>query len=441
MKTLRVVFVSLTIIGLGAAAVLGIRAVTNRSAAVSEASKLVGAPIGPATPADRQVRAALGAIQGMPDQPAGYNLLAAAYMQKARESGDFSLNSKAEEALARSSALSVDNFDSLKLRAKLLLTFHRFTDALQVARQAQAINPRDHDVFGALTDALVELGDYPAAIASAQTMMDLRPDTASYSRVSYLRQLHGDIPGAIEAMRLAAQSANPNDLENVAWCLVQLGDGLLATGKLTEAEHEYDRALFSFADYPPAIAAKARARVVAGDTDKAIQLYKRAIERVPSPDYAIALGDVYTVLGRTEEARMQYDLVQFIERTSAASGTYSRQLALFWADHKMRLDEALAVARREAETRKDIYTFDLLAWCLFKNGQSEEAKMVMDQALHLGTRDARLFYHAGMIANSLGDHRAAVKYLRQAVVADASIDALQSEVARRTLAGLKPPSS
>jgi len=186
-------------------------------------------------------------------------------------------------------------------------------------------------------------------------------------------------------------------------------------GKRALAEREYDKALYAFPDYHVALAAKARARVVAGDSEKAVELYQRALARVPfPPDTAIALGDLLTRLGRKEEAAEQYKLVEFVERAGALEGTYSRQLALFWADHEMKLEEALNIPQRERAARKDIYTCDTLAWCLFKKGRLAEAKTAIDEALRLGTRDAHINYHAGIIARALGDNRNAARHLNLA---------------------------
>ena len=419
---------------LGLAAVLGFRYNSNRRASERlPPLKLAAGDAQSKTPGDRLVVAARNVIERDSSSAKGYNLLAAAYMQKARETGDFSLNAKADEALTRAEQAEPDDYDALKLRVKLLLTYHRFGEALEAARRAQARNPRDHDNYGAMTDALVELGDYDGAVAAAQTMVDLRPDTASYSRVSYLRELHGDTKGAVEAMRMAVESASPQDAEGVAWCRAHLGDALAREGKPAEAEREYDHALFVFPEYHVALAAKARARLAAGDAEAAEGLYRRAIARVPLPEYAAALGDLYTKLGHAEDARRQYELVEFVERSGAQGGTYTRQLAMFWADHDTKLDEALAVARNERAARKDIYTADLLAWCLYKKGQYAEAKASMDEALRLGTRDPRLLFHAGMIAQASGDRAGGAKYLRRALAINPTFDVLQAEAARRAL--------
>jgi tetratricopeptide (TPR) repeat protein len=303
-----------------------------------------------------------------------------------------------------------------------------------VARRAQAVRPQDHDVYGALTDALVELGEYEEAVKAAQTMVNLRPDTASYSRVSYLRELHGDTEGAIEAMTVAVKAASPQDPENSAWCRVQLGNLLMNAGRLAEAEREFDRALQISPDYRMALEAKARARIAAGDFESAIAIYKREQERDPnSADAALALGDLYTRMGRAEEAARQYKLFESVERENAAAENDWHHLVYFWADNDLNLDEALALARRARETRRDIHTCDALAWTLFKRGHIAEARAAIDEATRLGTRDARILYHAGLIYNQSGDRRKAAQYLKLALETNASFDVLQAVTAQRVL--------
>jgi tetratricopeptide (TPR) repeat protein len=391
------------------------------------------------SPADIRIEAAERAIEQHPHRPQSYDLLASAYMQKARETNDFGFNSRAEAALARALAVAPDDYDARKQRAKLLLTYHRFSEALELARSIQKIRPDDHDVYGAITDAEVELGDYAGAIEAAQKMVDLRPDSAAYARVSYLRSLHGDTEGAIQAMTVAVKAADPNDSEGLAWCRVHLGDELMNAGRSADAEREYDKALLTFSDYPLALAAKARARIRAGDQTGAVELYEQSQKRAPMPDTAIALGDLYAKLGRPDQARRQYELVEFIEQNSSAGGTYSRQLAILWADHDVKLDQALTIVQRERSARQDVFTCDALAWVLLKNNRLEEAKKAIAEALRLGTRDARIFYHAGMIYDAIGDKGRASKYLRLAIATNPTFDLLQADQARQTFAAINNP--
>ena len=440
MKAIRFNRVLLILASLAVAgfAAFGIRATLSRTQPLDEARRTLSPISAESTLADKQMQKGQAMIKRAPSEPDGYNLLCAAYLQKARDTGDFTFNAKAETALNHSFAVAADNYDAIKLKATLLLTYHRFGEALEVARRARVLRPQDHTIYGALTDALVELGRYDEARDAVETMIRLKPDASSYARLSYIYSLRGDTDGAIEVMRAAVKSSTRQDAEGYAWYRTHLGDELMKAGELKEAEREFDIALEAFPNYHIALAAKARARVAANDLNSAVELYRQSQERVPLPDIAIALGDLYVKLGRTEEARKQYELVEFIEQSSnAGAAPYSRQLALFWANHDEKLDEALRIARSERAARADIYTCDALAWCLYKTNDLNGAKAAIDEALRLGTRDALLHYHAGMIYEKLGDQASAIKHLSRALKINPSFDLLQADVARQKLEELQ----
>lgn len=420
--------------GVFMAAVLKLSSTPSRARIAPLPAELNAATGGPTTPADREITGSLAHINARPDDPQGYNSLADAFMQKARETGDFSLNDRARVALEHSLQVAPNNPDAVRLQAKLLLTLHQFPEALAAAERARTLKPNDAQVYGALTDALVELGRYPEALQAVQQMVNLRPDADSYARVSYLRELHGDLSGALEAMRQAALATNPQDVESTAWVRVHYGLLLLANGQRELAETEFANALRVFPDYHAARAAQARARLHTGDITGAIDYYRQAQNRVPLPDYALALGDLYQAQGQQSEAEKQYALVEAIERAGAVQGTYSRQLAMFWADRDQHLDAALATAEREYQQRQDIYTCDALAWTLYKNGRHAEAQAKITEALRLNTRDPRLLFHAGLIALKNGDNTRGHSYLRDALALDPQFDALQAAVARQALA-------
>jgi tetratricopeptide (TPR) repeat protein len=381
---------------------------------------------------DRQLQTAQKLVRYLPE-PNSYDRLATAYLQKGRETGDFSYTLKAETALDRSLQLDPNNETALKLRAVLLLTYHRFKAALDLTQQLQQGHPHDAQIYAAMTDALVELGDYEAAKVSLQILLDLHPNAPGYARLSYLRALYGDREGAIAAMQKAVQSAHPQDREGLAWYRVHLGNELLNAGRLAEAEWEFDTALQIFPDYHLALAARAKAFFAAGDTDNAIVYYRRALARMPLPEIALALGNLYVHLGNQTAAERQYQLVNFLEQSGgeAFRQAYAHQLAIFWADRETRLDEALALIQQERLTRADIYTLDALAWCLFKLGRLPEAKQAIAQAMRLGTQDARIYYHAGIIYRDCGDKAAAREYLRKALAIDPVFDPLQAAIAKK----------
>jgi tetratricopeptide (TPR) repeat protein len=385
----------LAVIGALAIGIIGVRSILKSKADESALESTQPSK------ADERIFRAQMLIERMPNRAAGYNQLAAAYMQKARETSDFSFNARANDSITKSLAIENDNYDALKLRAKLELTYHRFAEALQTAQRAQTVRNDDHDVWGQITDALVELGDYKGAVEAAQKMVDLRPDSSAYARVSYLRSLHGDPDGAIEAMSKALQSANPNDPESIAWCHVQLGNELLNTGKLDAAERHFDKALQIFPEHRLAVEAKGRARTIAGDLQGAVLIYEREQSRNPSADTAAALGDLYTRLGKTDRAKAEYETFEILERENATLERSWRHMNNFWLDHDRNLADALTLATREYEARKDIFTCDSLAWALFKNGKAQEAKTLIDEALRTGSKDARINDHAEMIYKTL----------------------------------------
>jgi len=396
------------------------------SAASSSAVTLTG---------DAEIDAAQKVIEKMPNAANGYNILAIIYIRRARETGDFSLNSKAQTAIDRALELEPDNSGTKKLQASLLLTFHRFQEALEAGTQLQKAYPQDAFIYGVLTDANVELGNYKEAADAVQQMVDLRPTMESYARVSYIRSHYGDSEGAIDAMKMAARIADPKNKEAQAWCLVHLGNEYFKVGRYEEAGKVYDEALQVFPNYHLALTGKGNARAAAGDYENAAKFLMQSQERVPLTQTVIALGDVYSKIGKAEEARKQYDLAEFIEQK--LGNIDQRTLALLWADHDTKLDEARQIAAAEHEKRKDIYTADIYAWTLYKKGQFEEAKKIITEAMRLKTKDARIFYHAGMIEKGLGNKKAAVEYLQKAMQLNPSFDILQAEAAKSALQELK----
>ena len=388
---------------------------------------------------DNRVETLQAQLRQNPDDERAYVLLSAAYLQKARETGDPIYYGKTDEALSRALELQPDDFAAMTQMGVLSLARHQFREALDWGKKARAMSPGTALIYGVIGDAQIELGQYDAALVTFQTMVDLRPDLSSYSRASYLRELHGDVEGAIEAMQQAVQAGGPN-AENTNWTRVQLGHLYFNSGKLAEAEAQYKQALAAYPDYVHAIAGLARIHAARGEYDEAIKLYTDATNRMPLPEYVIALGDVYEAAGRSQEAQQQFDLVRAMERLYAANGVDTDlEMALFEANHTQgqKIDEALTLARRALEKRPTIYAKDVLAWTLYKDGQYAPAYALSRQALQLGTRDALLFFHAGMIAYKLDDGTKAREYLEEALAINPHFSILYSDEARRILQTLK----
>lgn len=357
----------------------------------------------PRTIGQRAVDDAQARLRRTPDDAHLMTQLASAYLQRARESGDPSYYTKADGLLAAAQAELPADADLAIAEASLALSRHDFATALDWGTRATALGPARPTAYGVLVDALVELGRYDEATAAAQVMTDMRPDLSSYSRISYLRELHGDTNGAIAAMRLAIQ-AGPLRSEATAWCDVQLGNLYFALGDLDLAERAYRRSLERVDGYAHGNAGLARVRAARGDLVGAATLYERAVAGLPLPDYVGALGDVYARLGNAGAAARQYALVDVERRLLIANGVrIDADLALFDTDHDHDLGRAVEVARAEYAVRPSVHIADILSWAEFRSGDLGHALVHSEQALRLGTQDPLLLYHAGAIAQAAGD--------------------------------------
>jgi tetratricopeptide (TPR) repeat protein len=385
------------------------------------------------TPADASIIEAKKLVEQMPDLAKSHNKLAAAYLQKVREIGDYDINRQAEKSIRKAMEIEPDNFDAQILQTQIYLSEHKFAEALDVTKNLAVTNPNNVSVYVAMTDAQTELGQYEEAVATAQKLVDMRPNATSYTRVAHLRSLYGDISGAIEARKLAVKIADPGDKEGSAWFHSELGRELFAAGKFAEAEREFEAALSIFPDYHWALAGKGQILASRGELETAAQVYQKLYEQVPQTGRAIFLGDIYKKLGREQEAQEIYNKIVERERETK---TDIHRIALFWADHDTNLDEALDIARKDREVNSDLLASDILAWCLYKKGEFAEAKKYIAEAMRLKTKNAQFFYHAGMIENSLGNRSEAKKLLQTALDTNPSFDLFQADVARKTLSEL-----
>ena len=357
----------------------------------------------PRSQGQRAVEAAQNRLQRAPGDARAMTGLASAYLQRARDTGDPTYYSKADALVSTALAIRPDDTDALITAGSLALSRHDFAVALEWGKRAVTLAPARAAAHGVLADALVELGSYDDALVTTQRMADLRPDLASYSRISYLRELHGDLPGAIDAMRIAIQ-AGPLGGEATAWCEVQLGNLHFATGNLDDAERAYARSLKRIDGYAHGYAGLARVTAARGDLAGATTLYERATARLPLPDYVGALGDVYERLGDAVAAERQYALIEVQRRLLVANGVrVDADLALFDADHGRDVARAVEVARAEYAIRPSVQIADILAWAEFQSGDVAGALRHSVEALALGSQDPLLLYHAGVIAQAAGD--------------------------------------
>jgi len=364
-----------------------------------------------------------------------FNALALALARRARETSNVEFYTRAEAALEKSFAISPGNFDGERIRVWLLLGKHEFAAALEQAKKLNQRAPDDVTVYGYLTDASVELGNYPDAEKAAQWMLDLRPgNIPGVTRAAYLRELFGDVDGALELMNVAYQSTPPAEAEDGAWILNQMAHLNLAVGKIDEAEKLLQRALAAFPGYHYALGNLAKVRIQQKRYDEAVALLRQRYQAAPHAenlyDLAVALG-LAGQKNAADAAFTEFEQKSLLETDKTDNSNH--ELVFYYADHAHQPARALTVAQREFARRHDAFTLDAYAWALYANGQYQEARKQIETALAVGICDASMLRHAGEIALRAGDRAAAEQYLRRS----AELHAPGSEKAQAALSVLR----
>jgi tetratricopeptide (TPR) repeat protein len=356
---------------------------------------------------------------------------AQAFLQRARETADPTYYVKADALLSG----QPDEADVLVARGTLALARHQFALAHRIGHQAVDLAPANPGAWGVVADASNELGRLDEALDATQRMVDLKPDLRSLSRVSYARELRGDLGGAVIAMAQAAAAGGTTG-ENVAYVDVLLGQLLLTTGDQAGAEEALAAADRAFPGYPAAMAGRARLLVSRGRYSQAAALLEQVVKVQPAAEHVIAWGDALLADRRPAEAKKAYDLVGAIQRLAVANGVdVDLEAALFDADHSPG-PAAVSRARGALSKRPSSAGHDVLAWNLYAVGQLDEAWREAQAALSIGTHDPQIRLHAAVIALERGDRHAATKSMQIVLSTNPRFSAVQADRVAATAAAL-----
>ncbi len=327
-----------------------------------------------------------------------------AFVAKARLTSDPGFYKLAEQC----SQLAPEDSDCLLLRGHILHALHRFHDAEVVARKVAS---SDHfarwQTYALLGDVLMEQGNLSEAIDAYQRMIDIRPCLQTYARVAHLRWLKGDLSGAEDLMRMAVSAGNSRDPEPAAWAYSRLAFYQLQGAKYQSASQSLARAFEFVKDFPAALFLRAKLELESSP-QRAVESLRVAITQSPLPEYEWALADASRLAGNRE-------LAAKIERDIFTHGVNEdqRSFALFLAGRNLEPKLALQLAQDELSKRRDVFTYDALAWAELAAGKNLQASRDIERALAEGTIDARLFYHAGKIALAMGDRANAAQWFRR----------------------------
>jgi tetratricopeptide (TPR) repeat protein len=413
----------------------GIRAATDRPAArAADVAGLDRTPSGlDVAELARLIRAYETRVAARPDA-LDFGFLSGLYVERARVTGDVASYLQADAAATAALRLAPADAETQRRLASIKLSTHDFGGALAIARRAP---PDDISALGVSFDAELELGNVERAKDIAGRLAVLAPDTAAVDvRLARLAFLTGDPAGARRRAEAAERHAVSEGAfgPTLAFYRVFRAHLEFDTGRYDVAAEHAEAAVRAQPGYHVALATLARVRAAQGRTAETIRLYQQASEIVPQPEYLSALGDLLAIRGDARAAEERYSTIGVIGRVNRL--LYNRSIALFLADHGREAAEAVRLTSAELRVRPDVYGWDAYAWTLHAGGRDAEARTASDRALALGTRDAKLWYHAGMISLALGDHARARTELSRALAISPAFDPLQAPRAREALASI-----
>jgi tetratricopeptide (TPR) repeat protein len=361
------------------------------------------------TPAEISIQKAQEQIAKQPDHVPYYSSLAMAYARRARETSDVAFYTKAEETLERAFKVDPANFEALKVRTWLLLGRHEFAKALEAATVLNKRAPDDITVYGYLADANAELGNYSDAVKAAQWMLNLRPgNIAGLTRAAYLRELHGDLSGAMDLMHMAYDATPFQEAEDRAWLLTQIAHLEILSGNLPQAELYATGALGLFADYHYALGTLAQVRQAQNRHEEAVALLEKRYNAAPHAENQFALAEALDRAGRKEDAAKAFaGFEQKALLEANITDNANHELIAYYVDYAHQPAKALEIARQELERRHDAFTLDAYAWSLAASGDYAQANSEMQKAMAFGVKDPKVLRHASEIAQHLSQTVAA----------------------------------
>jgi tetratricopeptide (TPR) repeat protein len=357
--------------------------------------------------------------------------LAALYIQEARITSDYAYYDKAamkyvDEVLEKDAT----HFEALTFRALIYLSQHHFAEGLAVAEKVRAANPYNAFVHGMLVDANVELGNYAKAVEEAEKMISIRPDLRSYSRVSYLREIHGDYPGAIGAMKLAVDAGLPGD-EATEWSRVHLGHLYEMIGDAKTAETQYLLALDYRPGYAYALAGRGRIALALQQYEKAIGYYEQADSLINDHSFKEGLAEAYKLSGQKNKAEsILQQLIHMMDDHAADTKGHHHEME-HHADLELAhiylktgdYNNALEHAMEEYERRPgNIEVNETIALVYYMKKEFTKALPYMEMAMKTKSKDPNLLCLAGLVYAKTGNKEKAKPLLKEISDTNAAIE-------------------
>lgn len=326
-------------------------------------------------------------------------LLSAEYLQRYRERGDVGDVLRAEHAARLSlAAMPHHNVAGDVALANALLTLHRFREAKATIRDARRTDRSNAGLAAEEASLDLELGD----VAGARKLVEADGGDPAFDVVAArLDEETGRLADArtlIGGAMRRADAIYDTPAERRAWFHARAAELAFTAGDHAEARRAAQDALAIFAGHLRALTVLARVELADGQNAEAEDAAKRAVAIQPNPEVLGMLADAQAARGDDAAAAATRDELFAVAKIGAALHVDDRLIAVYEADHRVRVDDAYAIAQRELTVRDDVYAEDTLAWAAARSGHWDVARRAIARALRYGIEDPRIRAHAAEIA-------------------------------------------
>lgn len=343
---------------------------------------------------------------------------ASAFNQLFAATGNIEYLIKAEEDLV--SAIEMTNNQNasfLKSLAANYISQHRFKEALQLIKQAEAIGEKLNGTKKMLFDVHLELGNY----LQAQAYLKQVKNTSDFDYLIRLAKWEdhiGNLDGAILQMEKATAIAESSNLKGLKqWAFTNLADFYGHAGDIKKSYNHYLKAL----DLDPndAYAKKGIAWILyshENNADEALRILDHVSTYYKAPDYDLLKSEIAEFKNDLELKDKAIGNYRDAVRNIQYGDMYNKYNVLFYTEEIFLPEQALEIAQREVENRPTPQSYDLLAWCYFRKGDVKKANDIIENYVDGKTYEPEVLYHIAEIYKAAGNTEK-VKELKLELVA------------------------
>ncbi len=365
--------------------------------------------------------------------------LAGQYMQRYREKGDIDDVVRAERMAERSLAIQPRNIAGNAEMASVMLTLHRFREALGFVDRLVPYDPSGPEFLSQRASLEMELGEYERASATLSGIEPGKQNTVQAETIrARLDELTGHLArarGLLEDASSQVDAISDAPAESRAWYHFRAGELAFKAGDNEGAVKDEQDSLAIFPTYNLALKDLAKFELANRHYRKALDAALKGAQVTPFAETLGYEADAQAALGDAKHAAAARDLIFAIERIGNAYRVNDRLLAVYYADHRLRPADALGIARREAALRgNEIYAQDTLGWAAAMDDRWDEAQRAIAKATRYETEDSILEYHAGIIALHFGHAGEAKRRLQRALSLNPHFHPVFADDARQILA-------